>query len=195
MHSLTQNFFFGNYILVDVQSKMDLDSDEFEMMGQDLPPVPLSGGDVNDSSSKSFLSEVTNSGIPAFPWRLHDMLNDAETQSYEHIVSWQNGDEGFKVHDPKVFVQSIMPKYFNQTQYKSFQRQLNIYGFQGSKENTQEIWFHCCTRPSQRVGGFSPRHSKIIFISSVQSLLWGTLYNLYFGEHCKTEYLSVELKS
>jgi hypothetical protein len=114
-----------SHMIVDVRSKMDLDSNEFE----DLPPVPLSGGDNDDSSNKTFLSEVTNSGIPAFPWRLHDMLNAAEVQSYQHMVSWQNGGKAFKVHDPKVFVQSIMPKYFNQTQYKSFQRQLNIYGF------------------------------------------------------------------
>lgn len=114
----------------DFRSNMHFDSGAFDMMGEDLPSVQLSGGDIDDSSNKTLLSEVTSSGIPAFPWRLHDLLDDAEANDYEHIVSWQNGGQGFKVHDPKVFAQSIMPKYFNQTQYKSFQRQLNIYGFQ-----------------------------------------------------------------
>ena len=37
------------------------------------------------------------------------------------------------VHKPKEFTERIMPAYFNQTRYKSFQRQLNLYGFQRSK--------------------------------------------------------------
>ena len=38
--------------------------------------------------------------------------------------------DGFKVHQFKEFQQDIMPKYFqNQTKYKSFLRQLNLYGF------------------------------------------------------------------
>jgi HSF-type DNA-binding len=35
----------------------------------------------------------------------------------------------FRVHQPKEFTEIIMPRYFHQTQYKSFQRQLHIYGF------------------------------------------------------------------
>lgn len=35
----------------------------------------------------------------------------------------------FLVHDREKFVKIIMPKYFNQTKYTSFQRQLNMYGF------------------------------------------------------------------
>ena len=40
------------------------------------------------------------------------------------------GGNAFKVHDPEKFVAVVLKKYFNgQTRYKSFQRQLNIYGF------------------------------------------------------------------
>lgn len=35
----------------------------------------------------------------------------------------------FKIHQPKVFAATIMPRFFNQSKYTSFQRQLNLYGF------------------------------------------------------------------
>ena len=87
-------------------------------------------GEIDDSNHGKLLAEVTSSGIPAFPWRLHDMLDDAPRKNFENIVSWQMGGRAFKVHDTKLFVSNIMPNYFNQNHYKSFQRQLNIYGFQ-----------------------------------------------------------------
>jgi hypothetical protein len=67
---------------------------------------------------------------PSFPWRLHKLLEDAQQLGFQHIVSWQPGGNAFKVHDHLQFVSTIIKIYFNQTQYKSFQRQLNIYGFQ-----------------------------------------------------------------
>jgi len=68
------------------------------------------------------LSKTTSNGETAFPWKLHIVLEESERQGFEDIISWQ-GDRSFKVHDAKQFDHSIMKEYFNQTQYKSFQRQ------------------------------------------------------------------------
>jgi hypothetical protein len=81
------------------------------------------------TGNSALLSETTSTGNSAFPWRLHDMLNDAEKKGFENIVSWQQDGKGFKVHMQKEFSNIVLPSYFNQSQYKSFQRQLNIYGF------------------------------------------------------------------
>jgi hypothetical protein len=83
-----------------------------------------------NSNTNKLLSETTSTGNAAFPWRLHDLLNDAKQRGFENIVSWQQDGKGFKVHRQKDFADIVMPSYFNQSQYKSFQRQLNIYGFQ-----------------------------------------------------------------
>jgi hypothetical protein len=64
-----------------------------------------------------------------FPTRLRKMLDDAEENDFSHVVSWNSEGGSFKVHDPMVFADDVMPTYFNQTKYKSFQRQLNLYGF------------------------------------------------------------------
>ena len=64
-----------------------------------------------------------------FPWQLHLLLEDAEIKGFSHIVSWLERGTTFKVHKPKEFADRVMPCYFNQTRYKSFQRQLNSYRF------------------------------------------------------------------
>jgi hypothetical protein len=62
-----------------------------------------------------------------FPWKLHEMLDSTE---YEKIVSWLPDGTSFKVHTASTFVKDVLPKFFLQTKYKSFQRQLNIWGFE-----------------------------------------------------------------
>eukprot|EP00934_Nitzschia_sp_Nitz4_P000201 Nitzschia sp. Nitz4//NODE_367_length_23738_cov_71.755985//22239//23337//NITZ4_additional_000047-RA//-1//CDS//3329531864//201//frame0 len=89
------------------------------------------------------------SGIPyivtkQFPWRLHEMLEQSEREGYEHIVSWVSGGRAFKVHRPDTFVKDIMKLHFQQTKYKSFQRQLNLWGFERSTKEAFErgSYFH-----------------------------------------------------
>ena len=65
-----------------------------------------------------------------FPWKLYDMLQTAEKRNEEHIISWINDGKAFKVHDRDLFIEEYMKKMFNQTKFKSFQRQLNLWGFE-----------------------------------------------------------------
>jgi hypothetical protein len=69
------------------------------------------------------------SNAMSFPGKLHAMLENASEKNLEEVVSWQPGGKSFKVIQPQRFASEIMQTHFNQTKYKSFQRQLNIYGF------------------------------------------------------------------
>jgi hypothetical protein len=64
-----------------------------------------------------------------FPLKLHEMLEIAALEGNEHIVSWQPHGRCFVVHKPKEFVE-LLPGYFKLSKLASFQRQLNLYGFQ-----------------------------------------------------------------
>jgi len=64
-----------------------------------------------------------------FPLKLHDMLNATSAAGMEDIVSWQPHGRCFVVHKPKEFV-LMLPEYFKLSKLASFQRQLNLYGFQ-----------------------------------------------------------------
>ena len=45
-----------------------------------------------------------------FPERLNSMLGQAEAEGFEAIVSWQPHGRCFIVHQPKQFVEEVMPK-------------------------------------------------------------------------------------
>lgn len=71
----------------------------------------------------------TSSSRQSFPSQLHHMLDDAERKEFDDIVSWQPHGRCFVVHKVKEFVEQILPNYFRQSKFPSFQRQLNLYEF------------------------------------------------------------------
>jgi HSF-type DNA-binding len=80
-----------------------------------------------------------------FPWKLHEMLEDSAKEGNEWIVSWQSHGRSFLVHKPKLFVEKIMPTYFNQSKFASFQRQLNLYGFSRLTTGKDKgAYYHSC---------------------------------------------------
>lgn len=57
------------------------------------------------------------------------MLDGVETDGLSDIVSWQPHGKAFRVHNQKEFSSKVLPNYFEKTKFRSFQRQLHIYGF------------------------------------------------------------------
>ncbi|MGK3758340.1 MAG: hypothetical protein ACI8RD_010654, partial [Bacillariaceae sp.] len=69
---------------------------------------------------------------PVFPARLYDLLENAENEGYDHLIRWTPDGQSFKIHDngkDKAIV-AILKRNFNQTRFKSFLRQLQLYGFE-----------------------------------------------------------------
>jgi hypothetical protein len=65
-----------------------------------------------------------------FPWKLHDLLEQVDKDGLSHIVSWLPGGKAFKVHKKEEFCNKIMPHYFASNKYKTWQRSLNLRGFE-----------------------------------------------------------------
>lgn len=96
-------------------------SHNYHDRSQDKPPPE--GGMKMMKVAKGGVSET-------FPLKLHRMLTKIEeTEGNEHIVSWQPHGRCFHVHEINEFVQTVMPRFFSQNKFPSFQRQLNLYGF------------------------------------------------------------------
>ena len=69
-------------------------------------------------------------GDKTFPYKLYDMLEEADLKGFADIVSWLPNRMSFQVHDVPAFVEKVLPQYFgSQTHFRSFQRQLNFYSF------------------------------------------------------------------
>jgi hypothetical protein len=78
-----------------------------------------------------------------FPWKLHILLDEAESNGNSGIISWLPTGNAFKVHDKKKFAELVMPKYSQSNKYKSFQRNLNLWCFQTlTKEPNKGAIFH-----------------------------------------------------
>lgn len=66
----------------------------------------------------------------SFPFRLQRILDKLEADGDTDIVSWLPHGRGFLVQDSHLFVNQVMPRFFNQSKYSSFQRQLHMYNFE-----------------------------------------------------------------
>ncbi|GKY94906.1 hypothetical protein MPSEU_000455500 [Mayamaea pseudoterrestris] len=64
-----------------------------------------------------------------FPVKLHILLSELEKDGRSDIIGWSPHGRAFHVHKQDKFVSEIIPKWFRQTGYSSFRRQINLYGF------------------------------------------------------------------
>ena len=81
-----------------------------------------------DSALSLSHNSNTSSSIP-FPLKLYEMIDQMESDGLAHVMSWQPHGRCFQVHEAKAFKQ-MLPNYFKLSKIASFQRQLNLYGFQ-----------------------------------------------------------------
>ena len=86
--------------------------------------------DMADPDTQDNNLTRTRGGVSEpFPEKLHCMLEDVENTELAEVVSFFSHGRAFGVHDMDRFVKDVMPKYFKQTKWNSFARQLNLYGF------------------------------------------------------------------
>lgn len=79
-----------------------------------------------------------------FPQRLHFMIECAEKYDYADIVSWLPHGRAFKIHNRRRFTVEVIPRFFKQSTFGSFSRQLRMYGFErlNQKQMDRGAYFH-----------------------------------------------------
>ena len=98
----------------------------------------ISSSTITITSPKAQANGVTET----FPIKLHRMLEGNTANGLEHIASWQPHGRCFIVHKQQEFVDLVMPEYFAQSKYPSFQRQLNLYGFKRITKGPDRNGYH-----------------------------------------------------
>ncbi|KAG2199505.1 hypothetical protein INT47_009959 [Mucor saturninus] len=87
----------------------------------------------------------TKQGVSTFIKKLYSMINDTHNQ---HLISWNPSGTSFFVRDVNRFANEVLSEYFKHSNFSSFVRQLNMYGFhkinkshRGHKgESKNELW-------------------------------------------------------
>ncbi|XP_057777643.1 heat stress transcription factor A-8 [Salvia miltiorrhiza] len=64
--------------------------------------------------------------LPPFLVKCYEMVNDEST---DELISWSDSNDSFIIWDESKFSSHLLPKYFKHSNFSSFVRQLNIYGF------------------------------------------------------------------
>ncbi|GKZ01203.1 hypothetical protein MPSEU_001071700 [Mayamaea pseudoterrestris] len=104
----------------------DEESNEMDSRMQ-LSQMPTTGTSCSSSPTTTTINSINIAStfrLNKFVRILHDMLI-AEADS--GIVEWRRGL--LVLHSTDMFAKTILPKYFNTRNFKTFRRQLNYYGF------------------------------------------------------------------
>ncbi|KAL7418920.1 Heat shock transcription factor [Cryptotrichosporon argae] len=64
--------------------------------------------------------------VPAFLNKLYSMVSDPET---DELIYWAPSGDSFYVPDHERFGKELLPRFFKHSNFSSFVRQLNMYGF------------------------------------------------------------------
>ncbi|MCO5558864.1 hypothetical protein L7F22_012453 [Adiantum nelumboides] len=104
------------------------------------PPQNVEHSSSGISSTSSDLSQHSSAAPAACPapflFKTYDMVDDATTDA---VVSWNPTGTSFVVWDPQHLCLHLLPRYFKHSNFSSFIRQLNIYGFRKSDPDRWEF--------------------------------------------------------
>ncbi|KAM3129599.1 Heat shock factor protein 4 [Paramecium bursaria] len=71
-----------------------------------------------------------------------------DSKQYVDIIDWLPDGNGFMIHDQKRFKELILPQYFSHSNYQSFLRSINNYGFKKVSANKQTIFSNPDFKPN-----------------------------------------------
>jgi len=99
----------------------------------------------NGSNSKKEKTATKSSGrnmrrsetteIPIFLKKTYHMIDSCDPA----VATWSNSGDAFVVKDPDIFASTVIPRFFKHSNFSSFVRQLNFYGFRKIKAESLRL--------------------------------------------------------
>ncbi|EEF32881.1 Heat shock factor protein, putative [Ricinus communis] len=82
--------------------------------------------EMEANDHRGLLEYVRKTTPPPFLLKTYMLVEDPET---DHVISWNADGTGFVVWQPAEFARDLLPTLFKHSNFSSFVRQLNTYGF------------------------------------------------------------------
>ena len=94
--------------------------------GETMQSIMDKGGVSEPKDIVILQTRITNRSVEIFPTKLMDLLLQADACD---CITWLPHGRSFRVLDSDLFMKKFSPQTFRATLYRSFERQLNIWGF------------------------------------------------------------------
>jgi hypothetical protein len=111
---------FGGSLPNSSPAKIEAERDDARVKPRSPPPLPSKK--VSKDGNK----------FPVLLFRMLQTESSSSANDHDHdVVSWSPKGTSFMIRNTEAFTERILPRYFGKTatKYRSFQRQLNLYGF------------------------------------------------------------------
>ncbi|KCV70843.1 hypothetical protein H696_03200 [Fonticula alba] len=111
------------------QPSSDSEDSQYSSPVSSPPPkaIKVEGGALaRRTKTQLALTDSSDVKIPAFLDKLYRMLSE---NKFQHLMTWNQNGTTFLVLKPEGFAREVLPKYFKHSNFSSFVRQLNMYGF------------------------------------------------------------------
>ncbi|KAI3865533.1 hypothetical protein MKX03_019685 [Papaver bracteatum] len=83
-------------------------------------------GFQNNTTVPPISDKLNRNSQLEFVTKTYDIVDDPST---DDLISWSPSNNSFVIWQPDALAKHILPKFFKLTQFTSFSRQLNLYGF------------------------------------------------------------------
>lgn len=101
------------------------------------------GGEGQGTEGGNHPRNSKGASVETFPQKLYRMIEEADKEESQEVVSFFPHGRAFSIHKPRKFIADFMPRYFSTSRMSSFQRQLNLYGFRRITEGRDKGgYFH-----------------------------------------------------
>lgn len=95
---------------------------------------------MSTNTAKSSSKPKQMCKLPKFLLKTFKIL---EAEAHPDIIAWNEKGDEFKILDISSFEKYVLPKHFKHNKFKSFVRQLHIYGFHKTRKKSKiKIFFH-----------------------------------------------------
>lgn len=130
-HQLLVDHTYTDYAIISVEDDICLLQDNEKADAELSQPCSEREAEVREKLREmpcTYGPKRKNTGgvTKPFPGKLLEVL---ERTDLAEIIEWMSHGRAFLVKQPKTFASQVLPRYFKQTKYLSFTRQLNLWGF------------------------------------------------------------------